>query len=141
MDKSTALRAFNTLFFDFVNDVIGIFPGSRELVMAKTSFETMRSFNTSIIVKCWYKNVFSPYSDKILAGDWAFFIDKDYRSDLDALGNADELIGTIDKFRDKIRDMSPENQATSLDYLKKLCILSEIYYLGSEEALKAWMNL
>ena len=127
MDKSTALRAFNTLFFDFVNDVISIFQESRELVLAKTSFETMRSFNTSIIVKCWYKNVFLPYSEKILAGDLGFFIDKDYRGDLDALGNAEDLIGIIDQFRDKIREMSPENQKTSLDYLRKLSILSEIY--------------
>jgi len=127
MNKTTALRAFNTLFFDFVDDLISIFPNDRYLVVARTSFEAMKSFNTSIIIKRWFQKVCIPYSEQILLGDLTFFIEKDYKADLNVFRNAEDLLKFIEQFREKVREMSEENRKTSFDYLKKLCVLSDVY--------------
>ena len=127
MDKSSILKAFNTLFFSFLTDVISIFPENNDLVIAKTSFETIKQLNTTAIVKAWYHFVYLPYKEQILGGDISFFINKDYNADLNHLSNSGEIMQTIDKFRQPIREMSEENKTHSLNYMQKLSTLSELY--------------
>jgi len=44
-DKSTLLRAFNTQFFDFLKDIMTIFPENQDIKLANTSFETNKKYN------------------------------------------------------------------------------------------------
>jgi hypothetical protein len=127
MDKTTVLKAFNTLFFTFLNDVISIFPENEQLTVAKTSFETIKKMNVTAIIKAWNHFVFLPYQAQIEAGDISFFIDKDYGNDITHLSNSDDIMQTIDKFRDPIRQMSEENKSHSMNYIKKLSQLSQMY--------------
>lgn len=127
MDKSSITKAFNTLFFSFLDDIISIFPEKTELLVAKTSFETIKQMNTTAILKCWYSFVYTRYQDQILKGDLSFFIEKDYNEDLNHLSNSGEIIQMINKIRDPIRQMSEENKKHSLNYVQKLSKLSEIY--------------
>jgi hypothetical protein len=129
MDKSTTLKAFNTLFFSFLNDIISVFPENNDIVIAKKSFETIKQLNVSLIVKTWYTFVYSQYKQQIIQGDLSFFIDKDYNTDLTQLSNSREIMETIDKLRDPIRQMTPENKQSSLLYIQKLSQLSENYML------------
>ena len=39
MDKSTVLKAFNNHFFEFIDDIIGIFPENNDIKTTKTFFE------------------------------------------------------------------------------------------------------
>ncbi len=41
-DKSTLSRAFNTLFFDFIKDIINIYPDNKDIAKAQTSFDTIK---------------------------------------------------------------------------------------------------
>lgn len=127
MDKSTILKAFNTLFFSFLNDVISIFPENKDLMIAKKSFETIKGLNVSSIIKAWFHFVYTPYRSQINDGDISFFINKDYNSDLGNLSNSGEIMETINKFREPIKQMSEENKNHSLNYIQKLSKLSEIY--------------
>jgi hypothetical protein len=127
MDKSTVLKAFNTLFFSFLDDISSIFPENTDIVMAKTTFETIKKFNVTIIIKTWFQQVYTPYKDQVTQGDISFFIDKDYKGDLSHLTNSKEIMDTIDKIRDPIRQMGEENKNHSLKYIQKLSHLSEIY--------------
>ena len=126
-DKSTLLRAFNTHFFEFLDDIIRIIPENRDISVAKTSFETIKRANPTIILKVWYQYVYSPYKDVIEQGNISFFFEKDYGSDLANLNNAGEIMKTIDKIRQPIKEMSDENKAHSTKYIQNLSKLSMTY--------------
>lgn len=126
-DKSTILRAFNTHFFEFLDDIIRIIPDNRDISVAKTSFETIKRANPTIILKVWYQYVYSPYKDVIEQGNISFFFEKDYGSDLANLNNAGEIMKTIDKIRQPIKEMSDENKAHSTKYIQNLSKLSMTY--------------
>lgn len=127
MDKSVVLKSFNNLFFSFLDDIITIFPENDELNIARTSFETIKKFNVTAILKAWHYFVYTPYKDEILNSDISFFINKNYNNDLTYLSNSDEIIRIIDKFREPIRKMSNENKDHSMNYIQKLSQLSDIY--------------
>ena len=126
-DKTTLLRAFNTHFFEFVDDIINVFPDNADLKLAKTSFETIKRANPTLILKAWFNYVYTPYKDVIEAGNIDFFFDKDYGSDLAILSNAGEIMKMIDKIRQPIKDMSPENKAHTTKYIQNLSKLSMLY--------------
>jgi len=127
MDKSSILKAFNTLFFQFLDDVISVFPENNDLIVAKTSFETIKKLNVTAIIKAWFYYVFTPYKDQILGEDISFFIEKDYNNDLSHFYNSTEIMETINKFREPIRQMTEENKKQSLKYIQNLSKLSEYY--------------
>ena len=74
VDKTTYLRAFNTHLFEFIDDIIRIFPDNMNIATTKTTFEMTKKANPTLLIKVWYKFVYSPYSEIIDAGDLDFFI-------------------------------------------------------------------
>lgn len=126
-DKSTILKAFNTLFFNFLDDIIGIVEDAGDIRSAKTAFEVFRKGNPTIIIKVWRTYIYEPYAEVIQQGDLDFFINKDYSGDLAVLGNPSDIMKTIDKIREPIRNMTDVNKAHSLDYIQKLSLLSASY--------------
>ena len=126
-DKSTILKAFNTLFFDFLDDIISTVDDSGDIRSAKTAFEVFRKCNPTIIIKVWHSYIYLPYADVIQSGNLDFFINKDYADDLTVLSNSGDIMKTIDKIRGPIRNMSEVNKAHSLEYIRKLSMLSAAY--------------
>jgi len=126
-DKTTLNRAFNSHFFEFLEDIIEIYPDNDDIAGSKTSFTTIRKANPTAIIKAWYKYVYEPYRQPIDAGDITFFFDKDYSKDLGNLSNANEIMKVIDKIREPIRNMSDENKSHCMDYIKNLCKVSLAY--------------
>ena len=126
-DKSSILRAFNTHFFDFINDIIGIFPEKVEIVTARNTFEMAKKANPTIIIKIWHNMIYVPYSSVIEAGDITFFFEKDYGEDLASFPNSGEILKKIDALRDPIKCMSDVNRAHSMKYIQNLSKLSDVY--------------
>jgi hypothetical protein len=77
-----------------------------------------------MIVKIWKKFISDKYSDEILAGNIDFFINKDYSNDLTSTKNPDKIMESIDRLRNPIKNMGPENQAKTLKYIQNLTKLS-----------------
>lgn len=126
-DKTTLLRAFNTHFFDFFNDLISVLPNNTEISYAKTSFETIKKANPTIIIKTWYNFVFLPYKDLINSGNLTFFIDKDYSIELTGVVKSEDILKMIDNIRNPIREMDETNKQHALKYIQNLCKLSDHY--------------
>ena len=126
-NKSAVLKAFNSHFFDFVDDIISIFPENQDISTARTSFETIKRINPTAIIKAWYKFVYLPYTNVIVDGNIDFFIDKDYGDDLATVNNSNEILGIIDKIRGPIRKMNEANKAHSVKYIQNLSQMSNIY--------------
>ena len=126
-DKSTVLRGFNNLLFEFLDDISSIFPDSADIKDIKTALEFFKKANPTSIIKSWHYFVYQPYKDIIEQEDLSFFCDKDYSSDLSYVSNADEIMKAIDKIRTPVKQMNPTNKETAMKYVKDLCKLSNIY--------------
>jgi hypothetical protein len=127
LDKSTTLRAFNKHFFDFLDDIISIFPEREELIKARTSFDVIKRANPTAIAKAWNKHVYLKYKDIIDNGDITFFFEKDYSKDLEKLSNAEVIMNTINNIREPISQMNDTNKAHCAKYIQNLSKLSIIY--------------
>ena len=126
-DKTTLLRTFNTLYFQFLEELISIFPENIDIKSSKTFFEITKKANPSLLIKIWKTYVSGPYGETLANGDLDYFINKDYSEDLVNLNNAADILKAIDKLRAPIKELSEENKNHSLDYLQKLNKLSDAY--------------
>ena len=127
MDKISVQRAFNNHFFEFLGDIMTVFPENVEIASAKNSFETIKKMNPGAIIKAWYNFIYIPYNDIINEGNLSFFFDKDYSDDLSHLKNSDEFLKIIEKVRGPLRNMDEKNKEHSAKYLKNLNKLSYVY--------------
>jgi hypothetical protein len=79
-----------------------------------------------MIVKIWRVFIAEKYRNEILAGDIAFFIDKDYGTDVSTSYNSDKILESINRLREPIRNMGEENQAVVMKYIQNLTKLSDM---------------
>ena len=126
-DKSTILHAFNTNFFDFMNEISTIFPENVDIVTAKKTFEMAKKANPTIIIKIWFSHIQQPYYEVIESGDISFFYEKNYENDIGTLINSSDILKTIDALREPIREMSESNKQHSMNYIQILSKLSNVY--------------
>ena len=126
-DKSSILKAFNNHFFDFIDDVIGIFPENRDISASKNSFDMIKRANPTAIIKAWYKFIYLPYVDVINKGEIEFFFEKDYNEDIGHLANSQNIMSIIDTLRQPVKEMSDTNKEHTMKYLQNLSKLSNVY--------------
>lgn len=126
-DKTLLMNAFNTQLFEFFDDIECIFTEDTSVKRAKNALLIIKKINPSLIIKIWYVYIYSKYKTEIDNNNIEFFIDKDYKNDLENMNKSDDIIKNIDKIREPIKNMSKENQEKSFKYIKNLCILSKLY--------------
>jgi hypothetical protein len=128
MSNQNILTAFNDHFVEFITDVQTVFPENADVLTAKNSLMMIRKANPKMIIKIWRSNIVDKYRSQIENGDISFFIEKDYSSDLSKAEYSDKIMDGIDRLRQPIKDMAPENRAKTMKYIQnltKLCILYE----------------
>ena len=123
---SNILTAFNDHFLEFLNDVQSVFPEDADVLTAKNALTAIRKANPKMIVKIWRAFIAEKYRDQIIAGDIAFFIDKDYGADISTAQNSDKIMESINRLREPIRNMGAENQAVVMKYIQNLTKLSDM---------------
>ena len=126
-DKTLLMNAFNTQLFEFFDDIECIFTEDSSVKKAKNALLIIKKMNPSLIIKIWYVYIYSKYKTEIENNNIEFFIDNDYKNDLENMNKSDDIVKNIDKIREPIKNMSKENQEKSFKYIKNLCILSKLY--------------
>jgi hypothetical protein len=126
-DKSLLLNAFNTQLTEFIEDIELVFNEDNSVKRVKTSLLMIKKVNPTLTIRIWYNYICSKYESEINNDNIDFFLEKDYKKDLVYMNQSDDIISSIDKLRDPIKNMSKENQEKSFRYIKNLCILSKIY--------------
>jgi hypothetical protein len=126
-DKTLLMNAFNEQLFEFFDDIECIFTEDTSVKKAKNALLIIKKLNPSLIIKIWYVYIYSKYKTEIDNNNIEFFIDKDYKNDLENMNKSDDIVKNIDKIREPIKNMSKENQEKSFKYIKNLCILSKLY--------------
>jgi hypothetical protein len=118
------LSVFNEHFAEFVNDVHSVFPDDVDILTAKNSLIAIRKANPKLLVRIWTKFVATPYKEQIASGDINFFVVKDYATDLERHENADKIMEAIDRLRNPVKNMTPENQSKTMKYIQNLTKLA-----------------
>jgi len=123
---SNILTVFNDHFIEFLNDVHNVFPDDADILTAQNALIAIRKANPKMIVKIWKKFIAEKYRPQIELGDISFFVDKDYSSDVSNTQNSDKIMDSINRLREPVRNMSPENQSKTMKYIQNLTKLSDL---------------
>ena len=123
---SNILTAFNDQFVDFISDVHSVFPEDVDILSAKNALIAIRKANPKMIVKIWKTFIVGKYKDEIESGNLEFFINKDYSGDVSVSQNSDKIMESIDRLREPIKNMTPDNQTKVMKYIQNLTKLSEL---------------
>ena len=126
-DKKTILKTFNTHLFEFLEDIISIFPDNLNIQTAKTSFLAIKQANPTIIIKTWLKYIYVPYKETIESGNIEFFFNKDYSEDLVYVANSIEVLKIVDTLRGAVSNMTEQQKQFTMEYLQNLSKLSFLY--------------
>jgi hypothetical protein len=124
--SNNILTAFNDHFFEFLNDVQNVFPEDADILTARNALSTVRKANPKMIVKIWNAFIVGKYKGEIEAGNIEFFINKDYSTDVSAASNSDKIMESINRLREPIKNMSPDNQDKVMKYIQNLTKLAEL---------------
>lgn len=128
MDKDALLTVFNKQFKEFVEDVSRVFPENQDLLTLKLAISQILNITPKTIYKGYKKHLINLYRKEIEEGDITFFIDKEYKGDLNNLGSSNNLIlDKIDSLREPVRNMDPTEQAKVVKYMQNLMKLSDLY--------------
>lgn len=122
------LKAFNNHMLEFIDDLIVIFPEDLDIRTSKTFIPGIIKINPKMICKYYYENITLTYKNEISNGDISFFINKDYDEDLAEDWKTNKIKGTMDRWRNVLKNTKIENKNKSMKYFQNLSKLSEIYY-------------
>lgn len=122
------LKAFNNHMLEFIDDLIVIFPEDLDIRTSKTFIQGIIKINPKMICKYYYENITLTYKNEISNGDISFFINKDYDEDLAEDWKTNKIKGTMDRWRNVLKNTKIENKNKSMKYFQNLSKLSEIYY-------------
>ena len=118
------VSVFNDLFFDFLTDILRVFPDDVEILTAQNALLQIRKVNPKLILKIWRAYIIDKYSQEIEAGSIDFFVDKDYSLDINGTDNSDKIMGFINRLREPIRNMSSDDQLIIMKYMQNLSKIS-----------------
>ena len=131
MDQSQILRAFCDHFQEFIDDVLRVFPRDTELRAVGKALGLMRKMNPRIIPTVFHKTIGKPYAAEIAAGDPTFFIEKNWADDVsdskDGTVSKQGVLDKIERMRGSLRHMNPSDLAKSVQYIRNLARLAELY--------------
>ena len=122
------LKAFVNHLIEFTADMQQVFPQDAELRTAKIFLEGLAKVNPKSVITGWKECVNDPYEDKILAGDLAYFIQKDYSRDCKDTTDPSQLLSSIESIKHKIQQMSEANTMKSMKYVQNLTKLCHMYF-------------
>ena len=126
--NSIVLKAFNKHLFEFIDDVVIIFPENKHIVDSRDMMLSLKKANPSLLIKLWKKYIWGPYEKEISEGNIDFFIEKDYTEDFRNLPNGPTVSTAIDNtIRGPMREMDSTNRIHCIKHLQIVSQLSGKY--------------
>lgn len=125
---TTILSIFNNHLIEFVEDIESVFPEDVDIRTAKNALLAVKKTNPKLLPQIWYRNVAKPYKEQISVGDCDFFINKDYSSDCARHGHGQKIMEAINRLRDPVMNMNPENQKKTMKYVQNLSKLCDEFH-------------
>jgi len=129
-EKKKILETFNTHFLEFVDDVYRIFPNDSTISMMSKSLSVIMMVSKKQVIQVFKTSVVDCYLKEIESGDLSFFIDKNYKDDLNGKTSSspDYFLEKIEYIKGLVKDMNIEEQQNVIKYFQNLTILCNMYY-------------
>ena len=128
-DKKFIYKTFNNEFKLFLCFLINIFNSNDEIKSFNTAINMLIKYNPTKLIYLFNYYVTKPYDNIIQKGDFEYFENKDYSSDVtDLKENAEYVLNTYNNLRKIISNESLENKKTSMKFIQNLSSLSKLYY-------------
>lgn len=130
MSQLTLIGAFNKHFLEFVDEIEKLFPDHKGIRGGKVSLIAIKKVNPKMLIQCWKKYVSDKYRDDINNGDPNAFIERDYTDDCLSTGHPKMhvCLNHINNLRNSVRNMGEENKKKSIEYIKNLTKLCDMYH-------------
>ena len=129
MDKREVMVAFNNQYKEFMDDIERLFPDEKEVKQMKQGIEMLKKANPRKLIELWKVFVTDKYQKEIDEGDYNFFTNKDYSTDLDEFAkNNNEVVNSIEKFKSYTKQLDNKNLETAMTYVKNLSTLCILYH-------------
>lgn len=122
-------KAFNNHFMEFLDDVMLVLPKNKNIKTAKFYVSNLTRLNPTLLVKAWNLYCVIPYSDEIKNGDFSYFINKDYNSDVgeSVEYNSGQVLEAIEEIRKSASELCDDNQNKIIKYVQNLSKLAIMY--------------
>jgi hypothetical protein len=124
MSSTSLTSKFNDHFIEFIDDVQQVFPNDKDILTAKNALLTIKKTNPKMLVKIWKSFITDKYQQPIMEGNIQFFIEKDYANDVSQNSHSSQIMSSINRLREPIRNMGVENQQKAMKYIQNLTKLS-----------------
>lgn len=123
--RKMLLQVFNEQLTEFVEDIRRVFPTNVDIKTAQSFITTAIASTPRLLAKVWFRHMVVPYRVQIDAGDISFFINKNYEQDVQHLAFmdgavTDDVTAIIERFREPVRNMSPQDQQHSMKHIQQL---------------------
>ena len=120
------LTIFNNHFNEFFDDIHNVFPDDPDILTAKNSLSAIRKANPKLLIGIWLSYIYFKYKEQIDSGDINFFLEKDYSEDLTNMSSK-KVMEAIDRLREPVKAMNPEDQQKVMKYIQNLSKLAMMY--------------
>jgi hypothetical protein len=128
MNKNQIIDTFNKHFMEFIIDIERVFPNNVDIMSARKSLNKSLIVMPKLLIRMFNDYFVMLYSTEIENGDLNFFIENDYRKKHGYKETDDVwVIDKIDILREPVRNMTAEEKANVIQYLKNLKKLSDMY--------------
>ena len=122
-DQYLRIDTFNNLFFDFINDLMTLFPNDPTLLLCKTGAQGSLLINNKFIVT-EFKTAVLPYSEHILKKNEDYFLHENFKENF---GNDHFISNEINRIVNIWKDPNTSNDTKKMIwiYMIKLVKLSK----------------
>ena len=130
MDKGIILTTFNKQFIELIDDIQIIFPNDLEIATTKQVIITIQKTNPKLFISI-VSNYLCKYKNEINNENVDFFINNDYKSDIEENSKNEKtnniILKKIDDLRKHIKLMNKDDILKINKYLINLLKLCELY--------------
>lgn len=121
MDNNTKwISCFNSKLDEFMTDLISSYPSDKDFLMFKQSYKMLKLVDDTKPALL-FKMYTMKYIDQITSKDEKFFLDHDFKDELNTSDNQDFSSELLNKLKSYWSTMSSENKDAIWNYLNLLC--------------------
>lgn len=126
MDKTSLLKAYNTHLLELLEDLKRLYPSDINIKTAIRMVTTIKKANPKMLIKAWKTSINDVYIKEIMAGDFYFFVNKEYDKDLGE--GYKHNLDAIEIIKNKFRVMDENNKNKTVKYVQNLTKLCQLYF-------------
>ena len=122
MDRVTNMQAFNVQLFQFLDNLLVLFPQNVNLRKGIKSLDTIKRMNPTLIVRVWYNQIYLPHRLQIEEYNIDFF-----SNDFTEIQSGKEIMHILDSLKKSIDIIDVTEKKNVLDQIFRISMLSKIY--------------